>query len=267
MHGLRTLFLSLVAALFCVLAGAGAWAGGPMIEVSPISGTVGVEASWGACPCLRWSVQVEAAGGQIETRDFLISSDALFQFMQEHTLGTSEITSQMMTFGAIEALWKGGHIGLGFDGVTIGDDVDMAYNDIFRTGLHALINVFRTEAARLDIRSGWEMEVMRINAGPSLEQHDWNSSISLGWNTGVWSGNLSAYMGVPMNGANGAGPENWEYGGSLENRFRVLRISDIEMALGINVGAGVDPLREMYGLNPVSFTGMVFMELSWISRL
>ena len=51
----------------------------PMIQVNPVTVQGGFNASYGYCPCFRWTVGVQLLGGQWETREFLITTDALFQ--------------------------------------------------------------------------------------------------------------------------------------------------------------------------------------------
>ncbi|HTL11837.1 MAG TPA: hypothetical protein VL588_05085 [Bdellovibrionota bacterium] len=244
-----------------------AHAAGPMIEVDPIDATGAFEFDWFSCPCFRWTVQVKGMGGMIETKDFLISSDALVNFITKMTAGNGDQTAQLVTLGAMEALWKGGHIGVGFDGVTVGDNVDMAYNDILKTGLYAIINILRTGSVKLDVHTGYDFEQMSINTAPAQQFNEWVSAAVMDWHTGIWSGRLTAQVVMPFDSNGLSGPGGWSYGADLSTGFRVLKISDIAMTLGLGGGVSYDPFRQDFGLEPLSVSGRVFMELSWVDHI
>lgn len=265
--------ISLAIAAFVALAAAGASAlrapaqaladeGNGMIEVVPISAAAGASMSWGACPCFRWSVRVQGLGGRIETRDFLISSDALFQMQESRNMQFARVMSQIFNVGAIEALWKGGHIGLGFEGITFGDDLDQNYTDIIRTGLYALINIVYTEAVRLDIRSGYQFDLMSINMSDAIERHRLTEQILFQWQTGAWSGNVRA--GVNFS-PDISGWDQLGITGGANVHVTALTLGDLRVGLGLDVSASHDPFRELYGLAETNVTGMLMMDLSWVS--
>lgn len=234
-----------------------------MIEIGVGSARVGAEMGWGRCPCLRWTVEAEALNGRYETRDFLISVEALFQMRERRTVDfLKDPVSRLYTFGALEALWKGG-IGIKFDGVTIGDDLDKSYTDVFATGLHVLFNIFHTESARLDLRSGAELERFRVNAAPQSEFVRMPQSLYFEWDKGAWSGDLRATVAFDASDMFNHRRFRYSGGGRLQARF--LSLGQLEMALGMELGADHDPVRELFGLDPTQFTGGLYMELQWVA--
>jgi hypothetical protein len=226
-----------------------------------IGAQAGAQMSWGQCPCFRWSIQVHALGGKLETRDFLISTDAFFKYQQTENAQFQRLMSRLYTIGTIEALWKGGHIGVGFDGLTVGGDLDRSYSDIVKTGMYVLVNLVATDAVRLNIRNGYDFEQMKI-VDEQITRHRINEQIRLDWNTGRWSGNLRA--GVYID------PRDFTSGGSyspyagISTQVRMFSIGDLQAALGLNISADRDPMREAYGLAANNVTGQVFLDLSWI---
>ncbi len=234
-----------------------------MIEVMPISAAAGASMSWGACPCFRWNVRVQGLGGRIETREFLISSDALFQMQESRNMQFARVMSQIFNVGAVEALWKGGHIGIGFEGITFGDDLYQNYTDIIRTGLYALLNIVYTEAVRLDIRSGYQFDSMSINLSDAIERHRLTEQIMFQWHTGAWSGNIRA--GVNFS-PDISGWDQLGITGGANVHVTALSLGDLRVGLGLDVSASHDPFRELYGLAATNVTGMLMMDLSWVSQ-
>ena len=231
-----------------------------MFEFAPLTAEAGVQASHGICPCFRWSVQVQAASGEIETRHFVISSDALFQVAERYSLIEGDLASRLYTIGAIEALWKGGHVGLGFSGVTVGTDQDLSMSDILRTGFYVLVNLVRTDAIRLDIRSGYEFEQRRLNSGPIEIRHDIPTSLVLDWSSGNWSGDVSAT--VAFDAADPAW-DRLQVTGGASAQYQFLELGDLEAALGFGVFGHWDPSYDEHHLAEWGVSGTLFMSLAW----
>jgi hypothetical protein len=219
---------------------------------------------YGYCPCFRWSVGVKLVSGQWETRDFLITTDALFQLEQTQSAYLHRIMSRVYTVGAIEALWKGGHIGLGFEGVTIGDNIDQGYSDMIRTGLYALINIIRTDAVRMDIRSGYQFEQLRVNLGPAIDNHNLPQSLIVNWQAGRWSGNVHAGLVIDPTSPFDFGSITYTAGAGVH--ARLFTLGELQAGLGLNASFEHDPFREIYGLAADNFAGMLYMDFAWVPR-
>lgn len=237
--------------------------GAPMIELGVGGLQAGARQSWGPCPCFRWTVGVELVSGGIETRDFLISTEALFRMDETRTLDyLNSTTSRLYTVGAIEALWTGG-LGLKFDGVTFGHDHDRSYADVLRSGLHLMFNIVRSEAIRLDLRSGYEFEQFRVNLSPNpTEVHTLPQSLFLEWNAGIASGILGAT--VALNAADLFEPSLFNLRADAKVDFRVLSRGGVNLHLGLDASAERDAFRELLELAPHNVTAGLYMRMSYV---
>jgi hypothetical protein len=235
---------------------------GPRIEITPAQVGAGAQISWGMCPCFRWVVQVQGATGAVETREWLISSDSIFNFREEQTLGFQRYAVRMFTVGAIEALWKSGHVGLGFTGVSWGEDRDLGYSDLLRTGLYVLVNLIRTESLRLDIHSGAEFEQLRINLGPTLQRGLIEQAAVLRWEAGGFSAKMTGFFRQDSSHLFNARYLN--FGGSAAVLGRIARFDDLALALGFGLSAEHDGFRNVLGMAPDSVSAVLMMDLSYV---
>jgi hypothetical protein len=231
-----------------------------MIEVTPVRAGSGVQVSIGQCPCFRWTVQVQGLGGRIETKDVLISADALIKFQQSTNSNFQKLASRVVTVGAIEALIKGGHVGVGFNGVTFGQDADRGYSDMLRAGFYALVNILQTDATRFDIRSGYDFERVANMNGMRASRSNIDQAAVFQWNSGPWSGTFNAHVGL-----NPDGMEYTRLSTGADVRVRAIAFDDFELGLSASVSADHDPFRELLGLNANNAVAMVNMDLSWVA--
>jgi hypothetical protein len=244
----------------------------PMIEVDwNANAQIGATVEYGACPCFRWTTRVQAAGGKIETKDFLISTDALFKFQEQFNPFFIRYSQRIYTVGDVEALWKKAHVGIGFDGVTFGEDKDLGYSDLLKTGLYALVNVLMTQGeqnpdplhkkfVRLDLRTGFDYEQIRVNLGPMIQHNTVSEKAILHWETGRWSGNVQGLVSFDPQHT-GASPE---LGASASVHLRMANIKQFALGLGLEVSADHDPFRTFLGYDPDQFTGSLFLDLSYV---
>ncbi|MGK5082874.1 hypothetical protein WDW37_06185 [Bdellovibrionota bacterium FG-1] len=232
-----------------------------MIEVKPAAVEAGNELSWGECPCFRWTIQVQAASGKIETQSFLISSEALFQFRETNSANFTRQQSQLFKAGAIEALWKQGHVGLSFDGITWGNDRDRSYADLLRTGLYGLIQVVKTEAVSLKIRSGYVFESERVNYGSQIHRGTFEQAAILNWHSRLWSGQVSAHVG--FDDGQFLAPSQPRVGAEVSTRVRFLKLRDLEAGLNFSTSVEHDPFRTIMGLNPDNLILGLSMDLTY----
>lgn len=238
--------------------------GRPRFEVSPVAAQVGAQMGYGQCPCFRWSLRLQLASGEWETRNFLITTDALLKLQQSHSMFFEQVTSRLYTVGAAEMLWKGGHIGIGFEGVTFGKDADLAYSDILRTGLYAMLNAVRMDGMRLDVRSGFQIEQLEVNLGRDLSRRLLPQSLVVSWNGGRWRGNLVGTMS--MDPERGLKPEQWKLEARLGVNARLFTLASIATSVGLDLKAEHDPMRAEMGLGPDQLTGRVYMDLAWVPK-
>jgi hypothetical protein len=235
-----------------------------MIEVVPFKAEAGTQMSWGQCPCFRWTVQIQGLGGGVMVaKEFLISSDAVFKMRQEMEADGSSNRLKLYRLGAVEALWTGGHVGMGYQGITWGDDPDHDYFDVVRTGLYGFINMILNDSIRFDVRSAAEFESMRVDYGSSrVARTTLDQSAVLHWKSGGWSGNVSASVGLDA-----SHPSNAQYmrlGADASMRARLLSIGDLELGLNLNGSYDHDPFREILGLTADSGVFGVAMDLSYV---
>ena len=263
--GFTALTLLLVAGITALVAGA--VAAPPLahadadIEIDAVKGTIGPRMSWIQCPCFRWVMQVQVAGGQIETRDFLISSESLFKFHRGRLPSTSEqFASRLFTVAPVEALWKTGHIGIGFSGVTFGENKDLGYSNLIQTGLYALVNAFLTDAVRLDIHSGADYETMRVNYGPQIDRVLLDQAAIFKWKAGSWSGNVQGRVG--FDSAHLTDPAYIDAAASPSVRWQMVRMGALDMGLSLTFSYEHDGLRSFMGLIPDMVSGSLLMDMS-----
>src|SRR4051812_44287556 len=239
-----------------------------MIEITPTAVGTGIEQHLGSCPCFRTVIQVQAAGGRIDTQDVLITRDALLKFAQSQNLGMDTLGSRLVTIGAFDAaavtdaLVKGGHVGVRFSGVEVGEDPDHAYKSVLRAALSALLSVIDNEEARLFLTSGVNFEKSSLVNGATLKRTELQQGAELQFTNGPWKGNVRAYVGFNVN------PGNSGYvhaGAGASVRGRVFSFEDFEVGLNANAGVEYDGLRELLGLNPVDGVVSVMADLSWVA--
>jgi len=240
------------------------YAKSPMIEITPIRFEVGAEASLGECPCFNWTLQLELVSGEIETHHFLISSDALFSLQEALPAQFSYLSSRLKTAGVFEALWKGGHIGFGFEGVTWGHDLDRSYSHIIQTGIYGLINILRNEFIRLDIRSGYEFEKFRVNLGPYQELHQFKQTLVFNWEQNNWAADI-LFSVSPFSYKNRffSKPELLADGSIV---YKMNQSRYVQPSIGLGAVYHYDPFREFLGLNPNEYTGRIFIDFSLMKK-
>jgi hypothetical protein len=236
-----------------------------MIEVVAAKAASGVQVSIGQCPCFRWTIQASVGQAKIETNDILISIDALVKYAQTRHFDTqSAPSSSMVTIGASSLLIKEAHVGAGFTGLVLGSDSDMGYSDIVRAGFYALVNIVQNDSMRLDVRSGYEYEKVKTMQGLQASHQNFDQAAVLSFESGPFSGNVNAHIGIDPDHAFGANSIRYSSGAAA--RIRVVSFSDFELGLSGAVDAEHDPFRELLGLKADNFKGMVLMDLALVER-
>ncbi|HLD78432.1 MAG TPA: hypothetical protein VJB16_05380, partial [archaeon] len=162
--------------------------------------------------------------------------------------------------GELEAVWKTGHVGIGFEGVTVGSDIDLGYSDILRTGVYALIRIAATSAVALDFHSGYHYERMRVNIGDRIERTLLPQELSFHWGTDHFRGEVRASVGINPDALRWDAL-TFEAGTSFEVRFG--NVLGFVPGIGVSADFSHDPLREAFGLAANSFTGAIYLDLSW----
>lgn len=233
---------------------------GNQIEIGTVGGSA--SATYLSCPCFRLSIKARALGGQWNVRNFIIGSDALFQFRQSADLALGTTMSRYYQISPLEVLSRRGHVGIAFDGITLGDDLDRSYTDIFRTGVSAIINMVATDAIRLDLRTGYDFERMNINLGTQREAHVLPQTLLMRWRTRHWSGHMSGTVGFPSDSI--TDPDQFLYAAELDQQVRFLTRSDLQFAFDIDLGFERNPFREAYGLARDNLSAEVGFEISWL---
>lgn len=229
----------------------------------------GLRLETGICPCVRWSVAVRTLAGQWETRHFILSSEGLAQLRFDAPPDFQRIQQATLQAGAVELLWKQGHIGLGFMGVEIGQDRDRGLSEIFRTGLYALLNVLRHSDApsesdvRLDLRTEWFTPGYRINRGPEIRRHQIRESIVFDWHAGRFSGGLRASGGIDLTGWQ-EGPV-WDLRGQTHARFEILRLGAQSVGVNIAAFASHDTFQELFGFPADAVGGSIYFDAAWLT--
>ena len=220
----------------------------------------GFQVTYGYCPCLRWTIKVDLGGGDFETRDFLFSTDALFRYAQTETPRMYNSASHSFRIGAIEALIKGAHVGLAFDGVTVGEDLDRSYSDIMATGFEFLVSIFRTNSLSLTARSGYEYEQLRVNAGPENKRNILSETIAFKWKskTNRFNGAINATIFAdPFAGP--LGTDELGYKGSANVHANIVNLKNFTLGAAFQTSYEHDPFRGAFGLNPnIAVAGIYF---------
>jgi hypothetical protein len=224
--------------------------------------SAGAQMSWYQCPCFRWVIQLQAGGAAIETREFLVSSEALFKFRQEEVFDAQLSASKIFNIGAAEVLWKGGHLGLGFEGITWGEDLDRGYTDVLKTGFYALASWVRTQSLRLDVRGGYQFQKMDVNQ-VAEQRGVLNATPVLRWRTENWSGNVVAKAG--MDPLHLPGADTWVGGASAGVRGRLFDLSSMELGLGFQLSYEYDGWRNRMGAEPSLASAILLLDLSFVA--
>jgi hypothetical protein len=220
----------------------------------------GFEASYGYCPCYRWSVNIAAFGGEIETREFIFSSEGLFELKQTLYPVSNRRSAESFQAGEMEVLWKKRRLGLAFEGVSWGRDEDQSYDEMFQTGLHIFMALIHTDEFRFDVRSGYEYESFRVNRGPKLKHHLLVQSLHLEWWSEKWETNLSVSIAFEPELDDLFKPHLTANAGIYR---KILSKKDFHFALGFEAGFERDPIREIFGMEPNQTLGNIVIDLRW----
>lgn len=223
----------------------------------------------------RYVVQVKTGSGSIETKEILISSDALLKISlpSAHNLTNAASKVYNINVGAIEAYSKEGHIGVGFKGVTFGKDADRGYSDLLRYGFYAMTNLARAKGGgnRLDFRGGYDYQSMTTVSGQSGARGVLDAALALHWKVnevvgdfGAVEGNMVAHVGLDKEDPSNA--DLMTMGFSANAGVRVIRIEDFEASLLADISTERDGFREMLGLNKWDTIASLMIDVSYVYR-
>lgn len=151
------------------------------------------------CSLCLWQENSLKAGGFVwETSQFLFAPQ-IFSYAEHRDLNNiQQKNAQLFTVGLGEFLWKSGRIGIGFDGVRFGYDLNLGLSKYHRWQAHGLLNLLRTKFVRLDYRLDYLGESMSINATAVPEQHFFAQGLRVQWQYKRLSGQAFAMFGVPL---------------------------------------------------------------------
>jgi hypothetical protein len=262
---IRLLSLIVIAAAAAGILNASPALADNMIEIAPVRAGHGITASIGQCPCFRWTIAVQGLGGKIDTKEVLISTDALIKFAQSSSADLGQLGSRITTIGAIDALIKEGHVGVGFKGISFGQDRDRGFSEILRTGFYALVNLIQNDATRLDIRGGYDFDRYRTVTGQEGDRHIVQAEGVFQVNSGPWRAQLDAHIGMMPNRIFSG--NSIRAGGGASGRVRIASFSEFELGLAAELRGEYDSFREILGFDK-SFngTGMIMMDLAFVHR-
>lgn len=259
-------FASLAAAFGAIVMTAAPTSAETIIDINAASVQQGVQVQIGECPCFRWKLKGVAAGGKIETDEILISSEGLVNFEMTNTADFQKIAAATVTVGAAEVLIKGGHIGVGFNGVTYGQDPDMGYENMLRTGFYILANMVKSDYVQFDahLGMGWDHFVTAVMTGDeSYNRFVGNTGAKFKWEAkGGWSGTVSAHVGLDF--SHDVNPDSVIVGGEATVRARIVSFSHFELGVNASLKGEHDGLRSLLGLNPNNGIGSLLMDLTWV---
>lgn len=245
--------------LFSLFGGLSAHARDRWIEATPIEVEVGARGSAGACNCFVWTVTTSIGAGKWETKRFLISSEALFAYARLEHSRLLRGFGETFQAGAAEILWKGGRIGIAFDGVTMGEDVNQGYSDLVRSGLHALASWLISDSASLDVRTGVEYERKRVNLGPEFDEYEAQLRARVRWQGRAFEAEASFLAGADPSDIH----ESYHLKFEASARYEILELGDVALGIGARGTAEHDDNRDEYGLMGTQLVGVVYMDLAW----
>jgi hypothetical protein len=235
----------------------------PMIQISkPMEIQTGVQQSWGSAPFFRFTVQVLGPKGKIETKTFKISSDALFKYARAENADFKRYAIETINVGAVDALWKGGHIGVGFDGITVGEDRDMGYSNMLKTGFYALVNMIVNDRTQVNIHSGFEFESKQINLGRQMDRGFLEQAIDLDFKSHGWNANLKAHIDLDT-----AHPIDTHYmraGAETQVGARIGSAGPLEFGVEGDLKYDHDGFRDIVGLMADNVTLGLSMTVAWV---
>ena len=235
-----------------------------MIRYDIAGASVGAQVSGGQCPCFRMRLGVRVAGGVIDTKEVLISSDSLFQAILTSSADLQTQGTSLIQVGQVEAIIKGAHFGIAFDGVTFGSDNDRGLAEVFRTGLHAIASIIQSDPVRFGIQAGYNYEDIRTLMGLTAQRHMATAAAVLHWESGPWSG--SARASISTDADHAFASDHIRVGASASVRARIHNVGPMEFGAGANFSIENDTFRELVGLNPLNVTGNLLMDITWVEH-
>ena len=157
----------------------------------------------------------------------------------------------------MDVLFKQGHVGVGFDGITVAEDRDRSYSEIFRTGVNLIVDIVRTAHHRLLFRSGYSHEQLRVNDTFDEKRDLLPQTLSYSYsNGGRWSANISTGAAIDA-GTWSLDPADLRVfvaGGVHADLFDVRNFI---LGWSADVSYERDPWRRQFGLTPD--TGIIGM--------
>jgi hypothetical protein len=160
-------------------------------------------------------------------------------------------------------LIKGGHVGLGFKGVSFGQDKDRGFREILRAGLYVMANIVAKDALRFDIRSGYDFDRVATTTSKEASRHFLTQEAVLAWQAQSFSGNVKA--SIAFNPESFFDTKSMRAGASTSVRARIVSFEDLEVGASAQVSGEYDPFLEVLGLKPFNATGTLMMDLSWVA--
>lgn len=223
----------------------------------------------------RYIVQVKAVDGSYETKEILISTEALLKVSLPSVDHLNPTANKIydINVGAIEAYSKALHLGVGFKGVTFGKDADRGYSELLRYGFYAMTNLARAKGGgtRLDLRGGYDYQSMTTIGGRSGARDVLDAALALHWkqnevvgDIGSVEGNLIAHVGVDKDDP--SSQDKMIMGVSASAGVRVIRIEDFEASLLGEISSERDGFREMLGLSKWNTIASLMIDVSYVYR-
>lgn len=223
-----------------------------------VHSSIGYQGEYYSCPCLRWKVDVKLLDGRIETHEIIISTDALLAIEESYLTKFKENPDEIFRIGAVEALSKNYHVGIGFDGLSLGAERDKNVTDLIRSGVYGLVSIIRNSALRLDLRTGYEFESF-IVYGEQHTRHRLSETLRFNWRGWRFSGEIQARVSDDAN----TGGFNPSYYVATKTQFRAVSIKNVSLSPGIQASIENDPFRELYGLVSKTAVAGVYVDVSY----
>ncbi len=243
------------------------------IKITPVAVSAGAGFSNGDHKGVLITLQVAALSGKIETRQVLLTSDALVRIRQSMGTGQlDEASSRLLSVfkntelvGRSNIGIKGVHIGLGTKGITVGKDKDAGFSeyfaaDIFAIASYVLGNIEDDSGnyTRMDTHFGYTRENLTTTAGVEAKRDNLyiEESLHLGSPSESYEATVSVYAGVDA-----ANEFATRFGAAVTGNARVVSVGPAELGLSLEGKIEKDEFRKTLGLKEWDGRGMLSVNI------
>lgn len=224
----------------------------------------GVEVSGGTCPCYRTVIAAQLVSGLFEVQEFIFTSAGLVQFEEATVPVFQSAVRRTYRVGEFDLTHRPSGVGLRFEGVTWGTDLDRGLTDMIGSGVRLQYRLMATSEFYAELGTGYRYD--GFSADRRYDRHSIPTEIALYWADPHFRGNIR--LAVTPDQIGDFAPSRARLHASADVSARLLPPAPVDF-VGIGIGAAgrveYDPVLPLFGLDPLSYTGFIYLEGTFLA--